>query len=360
MIEYENLRRFNEPFFEDFRASFEQVLKSGWYILGKNVEEFEKAYAAYIDASVCVGVASGLDAITLSLAALDFEEGSEVILPSNAYIATVFSVLHCRLRPVFVEPDLRTYNIDPLRMEEKITPRTKAVLVIHLYGKPCQMDLIKDIAGRHNLAVVEDCAQAHGACYRGKKVGSFGELGAFSFYPTKNLGALGDAGAVTTSNADLAATVRKLRNYGWSAKNQSDLVGFNSRLDELQAAFLLVKLQRLGEINDHKRRLARIYLENLKDDFIKPWVNENEADVFHIFAVRHPRRDELRSFLMKKEILTEVHYPIPPHRQKALREFIDGSYPISDEIHDTIVSLPISYFHSEDEIHRVVEVMNGF
>ncbi len=361
MIEYENLRKVNEPFFEDFKRTFAETLESGWYILGKRVETFEGEFAGYCGSGHCVGVASGLDALTLSLKAFDFKRGDEVIVPSNTYVATILAVLHCGLTPVLVEPDIRTYNIDPARIEEKITSRTVAILVVHLYGKPCQMDPIGAIARRHGLKLVEDCAQAHGATYKGKRTGSFGDFGAFSFYPTKNLGALGDAGAVTTDGPELADRVRKLRNYGSGVKYHNELVGFNSRLDEIQAAFLSIKLGKLDEINGHKRSLATIYREGLKDDFVKPVVEEGCGDVYHIFNVRHPDRDRLKEYLLQNGIRTEIHYPVPPHRQQALQGLLpDYDYPVSDEIHATTLSLPISYFHTELDIRRVVEVMNGF
>ncbi|KAF0218725.1 MAG: hypothetical protein FD174_2508 [Geobacteraceae bacterium] len=360
MIDYENLRRVNEPFFDAFKRAFAETLDSGWYILGKRVETFENEFAAYCGTRRCVGVASGLDALVLSLKAFDFDPGSEVIVPSNTYIATILAALHCGLIPVPVEPDIRTYNIDPSRIEEKVTGRTAAILVVHLYGKPCDMDPICAIAGRRGLKLVEDCAQAHGALYQGKKAGSFGDFGAFSFYPTKNLGALGDAGAVTTDSPELAERIGKLRNYGSGVKYYNEVVGFNSRLDEVQAAFLSIKLKALDEINGHKRKLARIYLEGLKEDFIKPVV-EGSADVYHIFNVRHSARDRLKEHLLGNGIRTEIHYPVPPHRQQALRGLLrDGDYPIADEIHATTLSLPISYFHTEEDVCRVVEVMNGF
>lgn len=361
MIEYENLRMVNEPYFEEFRRSFSETLESGWYILGKRVDKFEREFAGYCGTSNCIGVASGLDALTLSLKAFDFPVKSEVIVPSNTYIATILAILHCGLTPVLVEPDIRTYNIDPERIEERITSRTVAILVVHLYGKPCNMDPICALAGRHGLKLVEDCAQAHGAEYRGKRVGSFGAFGAFSFYPTKNLGALGDAGAVTTDDPELAVRIRKLRNYGSGVKYYNELVGFNSRLDEIQAAFLSIKLAGLNAINDHKRRLAKIYQEGLNDSFVKPALVEECFDVYHIYNVRHQGRDQLREYLLANGIRTEIHYPLPPYRQQAMQGVLAaGEYPLADEIHATTLSLPISSCHGEQDIARVVEVMNSF
>jgi len=361
MTEYENLGELNKPFYEEYKTSFQNTLTSGWYILGKNVIQFEDEFAAYHLAKYCVGVASGLDALILSLKAFNFEKDSEVIVPSNTYIATILSILHCGLKPVLVEPDLRTYNIDPKKIEEKITSRTKAIMAVHLYGKSCEMDPIVELKIKYHLALIEDCAQSHGAKYFGKLTGTFGDFGAFSFYPTKNLGALGDAGAVLTADDSFAQTLHRLRNYGSDVKYYNEIVGFNSRLDELQAGFLSIKLKHLDEINNHKRSLAKIYLNNLKDDFIKPVVDENYHDVFHIFNVRHPKRDELKKYLLKHDIKTDIHYPVPPHKQKAMEGIItESDFPISEEIHATTLSLPISYYHKEEEIYNVVEVLNKF
>lgn len=361
MIQYERLGDFNRPFFEDYEKVFHDFIEGGWYILGKNVEEFERRFGRYVGCKHCVGVASGFDAIQLALHSFNFPAGSEIIMPSNSYVASIFAALHCSLKVVLVPPDIRTYNIDHHELERYINNNTTAILVIHLYGKACDMGAITKIASGYRLKLIEDCAQAHGAKFRGRQVGAFGNFGAFSFYPTKNLGALGDAGAVTTNEDSLAETVRMLRNYGSPEKNHFDLVGFNSRLDELQAALLLVKLHQLDAINEHKRKLAMIYLENLKDDFIKPHTHEDYYDVFHIFAVRHPERDALKEYLLKNGIETQIHYPVPPHKQKALTGlFPQIRYPVSEEIHDTILSLPISFYHSEDEVSQVVEVMNRF
>jgi len=361
MIDYENLEKFNRPFFDSLVESFRETLKSGWFVLGKNVANFEHEFAAYTGCSRCVGVGSGLDALILALSALDLKGRREIIVPSNTYIATIIAILRCGLIPVAVEPDIRTYNIDPAKIEENVGPDTAAILVVHLYGKACEMGPIMEIAARHGLKVVEDCAQSHGAMYRNIKTGAFGDAGAFSFYPTKNLGALGDAGAVTTSDEEIAHRVRMLRNYGSETKYHNRVIGVNSRLDEVQAGFLSVKLKSLDEINSHKRRLADLYHKYLKDDFIKPVVSPDCFDVYHIYAVRHPARDRLREFLLEKGIKTEVHYPIPPHKQEAMKGIMDTrEYPVSEEIHSTIVSLPISFSHTEDDIFQVIEAMNRF
>ncbi len=361
MIEYENLKNVNQPFLEDYLQSFNNLLNSGWFILGTNVKRFEEDFAKYNGSKHCIGVASGLDALILSLKAFEFEKDNEVIVPSNTYIATILSIIHCGLKPVLVEPDINTYNIDPSRIEEKISPKTKALMIVHLYGKSCDMDPIIKVCKKYNLKLIEDCAQSHGAMYKNRKTGTFGEFGAFSYYPTKNLGSLGDAGAVTTDDENFAQIIRRLRNYGSDVKYYNEVVGYNSRLDEIQAGFLLVKLKKLDEINNHKRRLAKLYFENLKVDFVKPEVHNDFYDVYHIFNIRHPNRDMLREYLLKNEIKTDIHYPVPPHKQKAMQGIIiDKDFPISEEIHSTTLSLPISFSHTEDDIYKVIEVMNKF
>ena len=361
MIEYEDLGRLNKPFFEDYKTIFNDFLKSGWYILGTEVQKFEREYANYCKTKFCVGVANGLDAITISLNSFNFERGSEVIVPSNTYIATILSILHNGLIPVLVEPDLNTYNIDPGKIEEQITGKSKGILVVHLYGKVCDMDRIKAIATQYNLKIVEDCAQAHGARYKGMVAGSFGDLAAHSFYPTKNLGALGDAGAITCNDISSAENVRTLRNYGSKVKYHNDVVGFNSRLDEIQAAFLSIKLKRLNEINDHKRKLAELYHASLKEDFIRPQIHSDFFDVYHIYNIRHPQRDKLKEYLLRNGIKTMTHYPIPPHKQKALQGVLSNlDCPIADEIHETTLSLPISYIHNSDDIESIIETLNKF
>lgn len=360
MIEYENLAQLNKPFYEEYINEFKKTLIDGWYILGKKVEIFEEEYADFIGTKYAVGVASGLDALMLSLNSFNFKRGAEVIVPSNTYIATILSIIQNGLKPVLVEPCIETYNIDPEKIEEKITPNTCAIIVVHLYGKCCDMDPIKLIAKQYNLKIIEDCAQAHGARYKNIKAGFLGDIGAHSFYPTKNLGALGDAGAITTNIDDIADKIKTLRNYGSKIKYHNDMVGFNSRLDEIQAAFLSVKLRKLEAINVHKRMLADIYLENLKSDFIKPVKDANYFDVFHIFCIRHPRRDEIKEYLFKNGVKTEIHYPVPPHRQKALNGFFDQNYPISETIHATTLSLPISFFHTDDDIFRVIDLLNKY
>ena len=361
MIEYENLGKVNQPFFEEYKKDFADTLARGWYILGDRVKKFENEFASYIGTKHCTGVASGLDALLLSLKALRLEKDSEIITPSNTYIATILSIVQAGLKPVLVEPDIRSYNIDPSKIEEKITAKTKALMIVHLYGRSCDMDPIIELCRKYKLSLIEDCAQSHGAKYKGRITGTFGEFGAFSFYPTKNLGALGDAGAVTTNSEEFNKIIRRLRNYGSDIKYYNEIAGYNSRLDEIQAGFLSIKLKKLNEINISKRKLANIYFKELKNDFIKPLQDDDHFDVYHIFNIRHEQRDKLKEYLLKNEIKTDVHYPVPPHKQKAMQGIItDNNYPISEEIHKTTLSLPISYFHSEEDILKVISVLNRF
>jgi len=360
-IFYENLYTSNFEFLEDFKKAFAEVLESGWFILGKNVSMFEKEFSEYCGSKYCIGLASGLDALSIALLNFRFPRGSEIIVPSNTYIATILSIVNNGLKPVLAEPDIRTYNIDPLHVAEKITSKTKAIMVVHLYGKCCEINRILEIAAAYNLKVIEDCAQAHGASFDGKRAGTFGDFGAFSFYPTKNLGALGDAGALTTDNEELFLKSKAIRNYGSNTKYKNDIIGINSRLDEIHAALLRVKLKNLEKITEHKRRLANIYFKNLSDFYIKPLVDERYFDVYHIFNVRTTFRNELKEYLMENKIHTEIHYPIPPNMQIAMKGILDSqSTPIAKEIHETTLSLPISYGNTDKEIYRVCEVMNKF
>jgi dTDP-4-amino-4,6-dideoxygalactose transaminase len=362
MIPYEDLKKANAKFAEELKVSCLNCIDSGWYILGKQVEEFEQNFAAFCQAKYCVGLASGLDALLLALQAESFEPGSEIIVPSNTYIATILAIVNAGLKPVLVEPDITTYNIDPHLLKAAIGPRTRGIMVVHLYGKSCQMDLIGQIAAEHGLFIFEDCAQSHGATFKGQMTGTFGKASAFSFYPTKNLGALGDAGALITNDLGTFERVKMSRNYGSRVKYHNEVLGVNSRLDELQAAILSVKLKYLDQINAHKRRLAGLYLAHLDaKKFVLPIIHPDFHDVYHIFCVRHPERDRLRAYLLSNGIGTEVHYPIPPHRQHAFQSLLGHlELPIAEEIHRTVVSLPISFGHTEDEINKVIEVMNSF
>jgi len=358
-IAYENLGKVNKAFVADFESALRNVLQSGWYILGEQVTEFERAFAEYHGSRYCIGVANGYDALILALKALQLPEKSEVIVAANAYVACVLSILRAGLVPVLVEPDLATANIDPHKIEEKITSRTRVIMPVHLYGNPCDMTIIGQLAKQYNLQILEDCAQAHGAMWEGKKVGTFSSIAAFSFYPTKNLGALGDAGALLTDDKALADKLKMLRNYGSQIKYHNDCVGYNSRLDEMQAAFLRVKLPHLDAINAHKRALAAIYDTELTG-YARAKPQKGAHSVYHIYNIYAKNREALRDYLKQEGIGTEVHYPIAPYRQKALQNRWALNYPLSDAFHETTLSLPLSYAHTPEEIKRICEVMNAY
>ncbi len=362
MIEYESLANSNRAFFDEIKEVLNQTVDSGWYILGNRVKEFETQFAEYHHVPFAVGLNSGLDALMLALRSYDFPEGSEIIVPSNTYIATILAIIQCGLKPVLVEPDITTYNIDPKLIATSLTENTRGIMVVHLYGKMCNMDPILELCKNHNLILIEDCAQSHGAKYNNKLSGTFGDYGAFSFYPTKNLGALGDAGAVITSNPEYATKVKALRNYGSHIKYHNEYLGYNSRLQEFQAAILSVKLKHLDEITLYKQRLAAEYQKGLTiEGLVLPVVQQGYEDVFHIYAVRHPERDRLKSYLLENGIKTEIHYPVPPHHQNAMKGILDGqSFPLSEEIHKTVLSLPISFGTTLEEVQTVIQVINRF
>lgn len=347
----------------ELRAAFERVYTRSWYIEGEEDEAFEKAFAEYCDRKYCVGTGNGLDALFLALKALGIKDGDEVIVPSNTYIATTLAVTYVGATPVFVEPDIRTFNIDATLIESAITEKTRAIMPVHLYGQTCDMDPIMEIAHKYNLYVVEDCAQAHGAKYKGKVIGSFGDVAGFSFYPGKNLGALGDAGATVTNNKEIADKVRALGNYGSDYKYHHIYQGNNSRLDELQAAFLTAKLSCLDEVNNERRNIARKYLEGIKNpEIILPFVPDYATPVWHIFGIRCSRRAELEKFLNDANIGTNKHYPIPMHLQDCYKNlgFKAGDYPIAEEISATELSIPMYYGMSEEEIQYVIDVINRY
>jgi dTDP-4-amino-4,6-dideoxygalactose transaminase len=362
MIPYEDLGKLNKPFVKEYKKKFNDIITKGWFILGDEVSQFEKEFAEYCNADFCVGTANGLDALILSLMACDFPKGSEILVPSNTYIATILAILNAGHIPVLVEPNINTYNIDEQMLEKVITKKTRAIMPVHLYGRLCNMPPIIEITKKHNLKIIEDAAQAHGASYNKKKAGSWGDIAAFSFYPTKNLGALGDAGAITTNNAEYADKIRVLRNYGSRKKYHNDLIGVNSRLDELHAGFLRIKLKKLDEINIHKNKLASIYNEELSHtDFVKPIVNNDYYHVYHIYNIRHEERDRLKEYLVAKGIKTEIHYPIAPNKQAAMKHILQNTVtPIAEEIHNTTLSLPVSFSHSEADILYVCKILKGF
>lgn len=347
---------------EEFDAAYARVMESGWYILGKEVEAFEHEFAEYCQVKHCIGVGNGLDALHLILRASGIGPGDEVIVPSNTYIATWLAVTYAGAKPVPVEPDERTYNIDPSRIESTITDRTKAIMPVHLYGQPADMDSINEIALRYNLKVFEDAAQAHGAKYKGRRAGGLGDAAGFSFYPGKNLGAFGDGGAVTTNDDHLADKIRMLGNYGSRVKYHNELQGFNSRLDELHAAMLRVKLKKLDEWNVRRKLIAAKYLTDLSvNDLEVPFISEWADPVWHLFVVRHPRRDELQKALTHAGIGTMIHYPIPPYFQEAYKEskYETGSFPISDRIHNEVLSIPISPTMTKAQLSKVIETVNS-
>ncbi|AWM12635.1 aminotransferase [Flavobacterium sediminis] len=360
MIKFLDLHKINKPFENRFKQKFQQFLDKGWYILGNEVQTFETDFAAYSGSRFCVGVANGLDALTLILKAYiqleKIEKGDEVIVPANTYIATILAILEADLIPVLVEPKLETYTINPDRIEEKISSKTKAILPVHLYGQLAEMDEISAIAKRYDLLVIEDAAQSHGA-----KAHYENYPKAYSFYPGKNLGALGDAGAITTDDPELAEVLYELRNYGSKKKYENERIGVNSRLDELQAAFLNLKLPFLDKENEARRHIARCYLTEITNPkIILPDWNREAAHVFHQFVVRTENRNAFQNFLQANEIETMIHYPIPPHQQKALKDWNQLSFPVTEKIHQEIISLPINSSLTEEEIATIIKVVNAY
>jgi dTDP-4-amino-4,6-dideoxygalactose transaminase len=349
---------------EQLDAAYYRVAESGRFILGPEVEKFESEFAAYCEAKHCVGAGNGLDALHLILRAAEIGPGDEVIVPSNTYIATWLAVSYAGATPIPVEPDGHTYNIDPERLEAAITKRTRAIMAVHLCGQSADMDAINEVAARHDLKVIEDCAQAHGARYKGRRVGTLGFAAAFSFYPGKNLGASGDGGAVMTNDDDLARRVRIIGNYGSEVKYYNETKGLNSRLDEFQAAFLRVKLARLDQWNDRRKQIAKDYLQALNSvrNLTLPFVRDWADPVWHLFMVRHPRRDLLQKHLTKNGVGTIIHYPVPPHLQKAYAElgYTRGQFPISEKLADEVLSLPMSAHLSPGETSFVVQQLSTF
>lgn len=348
---------------EDIRNAFERVFNRSWYIEGKEDETFEQAFAKYCGTDYCVGCGNGLDALMLALKALGVGAGDEVIVPSNTYIATALAVTYVGATPVFVEPDINTFLIDPSLIEVAITNKTKAIMPVHLYGQACDMDAIMSIAKKHKLFVVEDCAQAHGATYKGKRIGSFGDAAGFSFYPGKNLGALGDGGAAVTNSKEIADKIRALGNYGSDYKYHHIYKGNNSRLDEMQAAFLLAKLSHLNRMNEERRRIAKLYSEGIHNPkVITPIVKDECVPVWHIYGVRCANRDALEKYLNDKGIGTNKHYPIPMHLQECYYDLNipQGALPIAEEISATELSLPMYYGMTDEEIKYVIDAINEF
>lgn len=365
MIKYFDLQRISDSFEPEISDVIIRVLRSGWYLQGEENHLFEKAFADYCGTTCCVGVGNGLDALTLIFMAYcelgEMQPGDEVIVPANTYIASILGVIRAGMRPVFCEPSLLSCNIASEKIESLITSRTKAILPVHLYGRCADMQPIKDIARRHNLKVVEDAAQAHGAIYNGKRTGSLGDAAGFSFYPAKNLGALGDGGAVTTNDESLAAMVRSIANYGSSAKYVHLYKGINSRLDELQAAVLRLKLSRLDADNERRRLIASQYMTHIQNTQLTlPRVDDWQQHVFHIFPIFSSCRDRLQTFLAEEGIQTQIHYPIPPHKHEALTEYAALSLPVTEQIHREELSLPMSPLMTVEEVAYVIAAINKF
>jgi dTDP-4-amino-4,6-dideoxygalactose transaminase len=365
MIPFLDLKGLNAQYRAELIEACTRVIDSGWYVQGNECKEFEKEFASYCETKYAIGVANGLDALILILRAykeLGFmKDGDEVIVPSNTYIASILAISQNNLVPVLVEPDINTYLIDPNKIEEKITSKTKAILPVHLYGQTCEMDAINEIAKKYNLKVIEDSAQSHGAYFQDKRSGNLGDASGFSFYPGKNLGALGDGGAVTTNDEELANTIKALGNYGSHKKYENLYKGINSRLDEMQAAMLRVKLRYLDKEVEKRRDIANYYLENIKNkNIILPVVRAEDNHVWHLFVIRTSKRDELQKYLLDNGIQTLIHYPIPPHKQNAYQEWNNENYPISEQIHNEVLSLPISGVQSLEDTKKIVKILNDF
>ncbi|MFI0426140.1 MAG: DegT/DnrJ/EryC1/StrS family aminotransferase [Flavobacterium sp.] len=363
MIPFLNLKKINEPFEMMLQEKMKQFLEGGWYILGNEVKTFEVNFASYCGAKYCIGVGNGLDALILIFKAYiqlgKIQKGDEVIVPANTYIASILAILQADLVPVLVEPKLDTYNINPEEIETKITSKTKAILPVHLYGQLCEMNQINAIAQRYNLLVVEDAAQAHGAKFDIDFNMQYPK--AYSFYPGKNLGALGDAGAITTNDDELATVLYSLRNYGSKVKYQNDFLGVNSRLDELQATFLNVKLPYLNKENQTRKQIAKRYLSEIKNDkIVLPFWDGSENHVFHLFIIRTSNRLKLQNYLKENGVETMIHYPIPPHKQKALYNWNHLSFPITEKIHDEVLSIPLNSTLSVEEIKHIISILNNY
>ena len=356
-IEYADLKSEYLILKKEFDEAYQKVMKNGWYILGQEVSDFESEFAKYCGTKHCIGTANGLEAMFLVLKSWGIKENDEVIVPSNTYIATWLAISHTGAIPKPVEPDKLTHNINPEKIENSITKNTKVILPVHLYGQPADMDEINKIARKYNLKVLEDSAQGHGASYKKRKTGSLGDAAAFSFYPSKNLGAFGDAGAVTTDDDELAENIRIIRNYGSHKKNVNDIIGYNSRLDELLASFLRIKLQVLDDWNNHRKMIANWYLKNLPKKFpewILPDVPEGIESCWHLFVVRTKNRDIIQKQLTERGINTQIHYPIPPHLQKAYNTlgYQKGDFPIAEKLADEVLSLPIGMHLTEDMLEK--------
>ena len=367
MIKFLDLHKINKRYEAEIKSAINEVLDAGWYILGDADKAFEREYADYCGAAHCIGTANGLDALKLILKAYMemgvMKENDEILVAANTFIASILAISDNRLTPVLVEPDPQTYNIDPALLEKHITARTRAILPVHLYGQLCDMEPITELANRHNLLVIEDSAQSQGAVQSTlrRKAGNLGDIAGHSFYPGKNLGALGDAGAVTTNNNELATIIRALQNYGSQQKYVHDFKGINSRLDEIQAAILSVKLKYLDSDNEKRREIAKIYLEQIKNPKLTlPYYSGNDDHVFHLFVALCEERDRLQQYLFEHDIQTAIHYPVAPHRQKAYSEWNHLSFPVTEKIHEQAVSIPISPVLEMCEVEKIIDCLNKF
>lgn len=362
MIPFLDLKKINAQYSIELKEVVARVIDSGWYILGEEVNNFEKKFATYCGTKYCIGVSNGLDALKLILRAYDFGPGDEIIVPSNTYIATILAISEVGATPILVEPNINTYNIDPHNIEPAITKNTKAIMVVHLYGRVCEMNKINSIATKHGLKVIEDAAQSQGAEYSGKKVGNLADAAGFSFYPGKNLGALGDAGAVTTNDSEIAGKIVALRNYGSHKKYENLYKGYNHRLDEIQAAILGVKLNYLNHENEKRREISELYFNGIKNKNIILSIHPKNAEqhVWHVFTIRTNKRDELQAYLLDNGIQTIIHYPIPPHKQEAYPELKNEEFPISESIHKHILSIPISSIQTVKDTQYIIDVINRY
>jgi dTDP-4-amino-4,6-dideoxygalactose transaminase len=359
-IEFNVLDRQFQLYSNEYKEAANRVLESGWYILGEELENFEMNFSNFMGSKYCIGLNSGLDALILAIRALNIGPGDEVIVPANTFIASVIGITENKAIPIFVEPD-EFYNLDSNKIENAVSSKTKAILVVHLYGQAANMRKIKEIADRNNLFLIEDCAQSHGAMFDGQLTGTFGDIGCFSFFPTKNMGAFGDAGAIVTNNKKLSDIVRMLRNYGSKEKYHNEIEGVNSRLDELQAAFLDIKLKHLKELNDERISIAKNYSFGIKSDkLILPCIRDKSEHVYHLYVIRCSNRDLLKSFLFKNGIKTQVHYPIPPHLAECYRKlgYKQGDFPITEQYANELLSLPLYNGMRDEEIGYVIEKIN--
>jgi len=365
MVKFLDLQKITQRYGDEIHQAVSRIIDSGWYLLGNETAEFERNYAGFIGTEYCIGVANGLDALRIILRTYIemgvMKEGDEIIVPANTFIASIMAITDNRLVPVLIEPDITTYQIDGDKIEEAITGRTKGIMVVHLYGRCGYTEDIATLCHKYNLKLIEDNAQAAGCKYKGKTTGSLGDAAGHSFYPGKNLGALGDGGAITTNDGLLAEKVRSLGNYGSVKKYRFDYQGYNSRLDEIQAAILNVKLKYLTSDNEHRKVVARNYLSHITHpEVILPQVDDWDTHVFHLFVIRTPRRDEMIHYLNNNDIQALIHYPIPPHQQKAYKELNHLHLPVTEKIHQEVISLPISQIITDEEVEKVVFVVNSF